>query len=722
MQGAIKVKRYTFLLALFLILPVILYAKEFKVVTFTTGNAGKVIFDHDIHMLKSGNNCTACHNSIFQVKRSKTPVTMAEMEKGKSCGTCHNKIKAFPLSECVRCHPVKEVPIVIPDFGTLIFSHNFHLNAYGCADCHNKLFKAGPNNPHVSMKQMEKGVSCGGCHDGKSAFSVKGDCTKCHAVKDVPFSADALFSHKAHVSMYGCNDCHSKIFVAGPKSVRYTMIDMEKGKSCGACHDGKSAFSVKGDCGKCHKGAKEIDFAKDEAVFSHRFHLNVYKCADCHSGIFIGGASSKRYNMEEMEKGRSCGACHDGSIAFNVTGSCGKCHKGTKDKTFNIKDAGIVKFSHPVHQSMYKCDDCHNKVFYTGLRSRHFTMAEMQKGYSCGACHNGKGAFPVTGGCGKCHPTKEITFVDDARFSHVKHTEMYSCYECHSKLFQAGPDNRRYTMPDMEKGASCGACHNGSSGFSVKGDCDKCHKSTIEVTINVPTAGATIFSHKVHGAMYKCVDCHNGIIGTGVAAKRYTMADMEKGRSCGACHDDKSAFTVKKNCTKCHPVKDIAYKESAALFSHAVHIAAYGCSDCHDKIFIPGPGNRRATMPDMEKGFSCGACHDGKTVFGVTASCEKCHKATKAIRFEMPKAAEKLGSVLFSHKGHMSHGYGCTDCHSKVIQAGVLRRPSTMKMMEEGKSCGSCHGSSMAFSVRDSASCDRCHGGRPVGLPQGPPQ
>jgi c(7)-type cytochrome triheme protein len=30
------------------------------------------------------------------------------------------------------------------------------------------------------MKQMEKGKSCGACHDGKKAFSVKGDCAKCH--------------------------------------------------------------------------------------------------------------------------------------------------------------------------------------------------------------------------------------------------------------------------------------------------------------------------------------------------------------------------------------------------------------------------------------------------------------------------------------------------------------------------------------------------------------
>jgi c(7)-type cytochrome triheme protein len=31
-------------------------------------------------------------------------------------------------------------------------------------------------------------------------------------------------------------------------------------------------------------------------------------------------------------------------------------------------------------------------------------------------------------------------------------------------------------------------------------------------------------------------------------------------------------------------------------------------------------------MAEMEKGKSCGACHDGKTAFATTANCAKCHK------------------------------------------------------------------------------------------------
>lgn len=698
-----------FLLPLLLLvsLPVLLYAKEFKIVTIKTENAGRVIFSHDIHLNKLGKNCTVCHNSIFEVVRKSPPVTMAEMEKGKSCGVCHNKVKAFGLTECTKCHVVKEVPIEIPNFGVLTFSHNFHLGMYSCTECHNKLFKAGPDNPHFTMAQMEKGAACGACHDGNTAFTVKENCTKCHMVKEINFTATAVFSHKFHLDMYKCGDCHSKIFIAGPHAKRYTMLDMERGKSCGACHDASTAFSVKGDCGKCHRAVEEVRFKADDALFSHKIHLKIYQCSDCHSKVFVGGVNSKRYTMADMDKGKSCGACHDAVTAFSVDGSCDKCHKNTKEIPFVIKNAGELTFSHTFHVAMFKCDDCHNQIFATGTKSKHYSMAEMEKGKSCGACHDGKTAFTVASNCGKCHPVKDISFVDDARFPHNRHLEIYRCNDCHSKVFNASPDNKRRTMVAMERGLSCGACHDAATAFSIQGDCDRCHKSTLEITLRVPETGPTVFSHKFHVTMFKCGECHNGIFTTGVAAKRYRMADMEGGQSCGACHDGKTAFTVKQNCEKCHPVKEIQFKETGAIFSHKFHLSLYRCNDCHDKIFIPGPGNKHYTMPDMEKGKGCGVCHDDKTAFTAAGNCEKCHKITKAVKYEVPG---KTGSVLFSHKVHLSRGYGCADCHNKLITTGVARKAYTMKEMEDGKSCGACHGRAMAFSVSDGNNCGRCHG------------
>lgn len=687
------------------------FADYKQTLNIKTDNAGNIPFSHENHLKNLNNNCAACHNSIYNISRKKNPkVTMSEMEKGKSCGACHNKDnpKTPQLKNCIACHTVDAVSIVIPDFGTLIFKHSKHLGMYTCTDCHNTLFKTDRSNTHFSMFQMQQGKSCGSCHEGTTAFSVKGDCVKCHQVSELPMAGGSVFSHSAHLEMsYACSECHNKIFIPGPNRVSYTMLNMESGASCGACHNSKTAFSVKGDCQKCHKNVKEIRFKAFEAKFSHNDHLKMYKCDECHSSIFIGGVRSVRYTMPQMEQGKSCGACHDGKTGFAVTGNCEKCHPASAvDRIFKIKDAGIVTFSHANHRDFFSCGQCHNDIIATGVASRRFTMSDMDKGKSCGACHDGTTAFGSKS-CSKCHPAKEILFSDDARFSHDKHLAAYSCSDCHNKLYNSGPGNKRYSMTQMEKGSSCGSCHDGSTVFSVKGDCDSCHKTTVNIVFKVKETGNTIFNHSNHKSMYKCVECHNQIFKAGKDSVRVSMADMEKGKSCGSCHDAKTAFGVKSDCQKCHTVKQIHFRPGSAAFSHTVHIAAYSCKDCHPDLYIPGTGNKHFTMSQMEQGKSCGSCHDDKTAFGVKSSCIKCHPGTpRSVRYEL---SPSTGNVEYSHKLHTGKGYGCSDCHYTAVPSGTSDKRWVMKEMEQGKFCGSCHGFSMAFSVKDPAACERCH-------------
>ena len=68
-----------------------------------------------------------------------------------------------------------------------------------------------------------------------------------------------VFSHEKHLAKNPkCTDCHTKIFKMA-KGQRSTpkMADMNNGQSCGTCHDGKTAFSVKdqANCTKCHQKA-----------------------------------------------------------------------------------------------------------------------------------------------------------------------------------------------------------------------------------------------------------------------------------------------------------------------------------------------------------------------------------------------------------------------------------------------------------------------------------
>jgi c(7)-type cytochrome triheme protein len=75
------------------------------------------------------------------------------------------------------------------------------------------------------------------------------------------------------------------------------------------------------------------------------------------------------------------------------------------------------------------------------------------------------------------------------------------------------------------------------------------------------------------------------------------------------------------------------------------------------------------------------------------------------------KDTGELESVRFSHSIHLSYGNTCNDCHNKIFQMRIgqanVRNAMTMKTMEEGKFCGTCHNGKRAFSVQ--SDCDQCH-------------
>lgn len=67
-----------------------------------------VLFSHAKHKA-AGNQCTDCHDGIFQKRKgsadARNAVTMKAMKQGKYCGTCHNGDKAFKVSRtCKKCH------------------------------------------------------------------------------------------------------------------------------------------------------------------------------------------------------------------------------------------------------------------------------------------------------------------------------------------------------------------------------------------------------------------------------------------------------------------------------------------------------------------------------------------------------------------------------------------------------------------------------------------
>jgi len=79
---------------------------------------------------------------------------------------------------------------------------------------------------------------------------------------------------------------------------------------------------------------KTVDFdgkGAGKVVFDGKAHADKgNKCADCHqSGLFKMKKGSEVLTMKNMEAGKNCGACHNGTKAFGVkdAASCAKCHK-----------------------------------------------------------------------------------------------------------------------------------------------------------------------------------------------------------------------------------------------------------------------------------------------------------------------------------------------------------------------------------------------------------
>lgn len=67
--------------------------------------------------------------------------------------------------------------------GPVTFSHAFHDGkGLKCTECHTKIYKMKKGEAKVDMATLNKGESCGSCHNGQKVFSSKApnDCSRCH--------------------------------------------------------------------------------------------------------------------------------------------------------------------------------------------------------------------------------------------------------------------------------------------------------------------------------------------------------------------------------------------------------------------------------------------------------------------------------------------------------------------------------------------------------------
>lgn len=128
-------------------------------------------------------------------------------------------------------------------------------------------------------------------------------------------------------------------------------------------------------CFECHS---LVDYlSAPEGAFSHELHgMFDLHCNNCHD---IAGHEMPRL------KGEACGSCHPMGVYEYTGGGMGK-----------------VKFDHSAHGAMFSCSKCHTDLFPMKRGGAEMKMDPMYQGKLCGACHDGRMAFPSQD-CMKCH-------------------------------------------------------------------------------------------------------------------------------------------------------------------------------------------------------------------------------------------------------------------------------------------------------------------------------
>jgi c(7)-type cytochrome triheme protein len=71
------------------------------------------------------------------------------------------------------------------------------------------------------------------------------------------------------------------------------------------------------------------DGSPGPVVFRHGTHvpLGDNKCTGCHPKPFSILGSRSKITHAEMDAGKSCGSCHDGTKASGVQDDCAHCHE-----------------------------------------------------------------------------------------------------------------------------------------------------------------------------------------------------------------------------------------------------------------------------------------------------------------------------------------------------------------------------------------------------------
>lgn len=207
-------------------------------------------------------------------------------------------------------------------------------------------------------------------------------------------------------------------------------------------------------------------------VFDHWLHRSKFTCRLCHVDIgFAMQANTTGVSASTNAQGFHCGACHNGTTAFDgkptfascsnrpETKQCYRCHSaGRKDVRQYDYESYTAKFP----KAFYGID------WEAAEKSHMIQLTDFVEGVSMKkAPMKNREDFGVT---------PRYSWVHPIAFSHQKHTVWNGCELCHPEIFPAAEKGTaHYSMLANIQGQYCGACHL-KVAFPLN-NCQRCHAS-----------------------------------------------------------------------------------------------------------------------------------------------------------------------------------------------------------------------------------------------------
>ena len=201
--------------------------------------------------------------------------------------------------------------------------------------------------------------------------------------------APVVFQHWSHRARYTCRVCHLELEFSMRKGA--SQISRDKylnGKFCGACHNGKLAFSAAesaGECDRCH--------VENMAPLQEMFER-----------FAAGMPETETGNKIDWAKALATGKIKPKHTIFSEELSLQLPEKIAQPMSLgNAGSRSKVSFSHAEHFAEMDCSSCHPEIFNIKKKgTERFSMERNVYGIYCGACHM-RVAFPMSD-CRRCHP------------------------------------------------------------------------------------------------------------------------------------------------------------------------------------------------------------------------------------------------------------------------------------------------------------------------------